>query len=131
MREGSAAMSAIDYIAMALLIIGGLNWAMVGLFDVDVVATVFGAGSPATRLIYVLVGISAAVLDLHGDQDGSRGIDAPMRMRPDLRHPRPAAARGARLPGRERPHRPWRRHRRSGHPRAPGRARAADRRARE
>ena len=58
-REGRSAMSAIDYIAMALLIIGGLNWAMVGLFDVDVVASLFGPGSPATRLIYVLVGISA------------------------------------------------------------------------
>jgi uncharacterized membrane protein YuzA (DUF378 family) len=44
---------------MALLIVGGLNWAMVGLFDVDVVATLFGPGSPATRLVYVLVGITA------------------------------------------------------------------------
>jgi uncharacterized membrane protein YuzA (DUF378 family) len=52
-------MSALDYIAMALLIIGGLNWAMVGLLDVDVVASLFGAGSPASRLVYVLVGISA------------------------------------------------------------------------
>lgn len=59
MREGNTAMSAVDYIAMALLIIGGLNLAMVGLFDVDVVASLFGAGSPASRLIYVLVGISA------------------------------------------------------------------------
>jgi len=59
MREGHSAMSAVDYIAMALLIVGGLNWAMVGLFDVDVVATLFGAGSPATRLVYVLVGIAA------------------------------------------------------------------------
>jgi uncharacterized membrane protein YuzA (DUF378 family) len=59
LREGHAALSALDYIAMALLIIGGLNWAMVGLFDVDVVAGLFGAGSPATRLVYVLVGISA------------------------------------------------------------------------
>jgi hypothetical protein len=58
-REGHPAMSAIDYIAMALLIIGGLNWAMVGLFDVDVVASLFGAGSPATRLVYVVVGIAA------------------------------------------------------------------------
>jgi len=58
-REGHSAMSAIDYIAMALLIIGGLNWAMVGLFDVDVVASLFGAGSPATRLVYVIVGIAA------------------------------------------------------------------------
>jgi uncharacterized membrane protein YuzA (DUF378 family) len=58
-REGNTAMSAVDYIAMALLIIGGLNWAMVGLFDVDVVATLFGAGSPASRIVYVLVGLSA------------------------------------------------------------------------
>jgi uncharacterized protein len=58
-REGSNAMSAVDYIAMALLVVGGLNWAMVGLFDVDVVATLFGAGSPASRVIYVLVGLAA------------------------------------------------------------------------
>jgi uncharacterized protein len=58
-REGHSAMSVIDYIAMALLIIGGLNWAMVGLFDVDVVASLFGAGSPASRLVYVIVGIAA------------------------------------------------------------------------
>lgn len=58
-REGPGAISALDYIAMALLIVGGLNWAAVGLFDIDVVATLFGAGSPATRLTYVLVGIAA------------------------------------------------------------------------
>ena len=59
MREGHAAMSALDYVAMALLIIGGLNWALVGLFEVDMVATIFGPGSPASRLIYVLVGLAA------------------------------------------------------------------------
>jgi uncharacterized membrane protein YuzA (DUF378 family) len=58
-REGHSAMSAVDYIAMALLIIGGLNWAMVGLFDVDVVATLFGPGSPASRIVYVIVGLAA------------------------------------------------------------------------
>jgi uncharacterized membrane protein YuzA (DUF378 family) len=58
-REGRSAMSALDYLAMALLIIGGLNWALVGLFEVDMVATIFGPGSPATRLIYVLVGLAA------------------------------------------------------------------------
>lgn len=58
-REGQSVMTALDYIAMALLIVGGLNWAMVGLFDVDVVASLFGAGSPASRLVYVLVGASA------------------------------------------------------------------------
>ncbi|WP_222706940.1 DUF378 domain-containing protein [Massilia arenae] len=53
------AMSAIDYIAMALLIIGGLNWAMVGLFDVDMVATLFGPGTALTRIVYVVVGLAA------------------------------------------------------------------------
>lgn len=52
-------MSVLDYIAMALLIIGGLNWAAVGLFSVDFVATLFGVLSPATRLFYLLVGIAA------------------------------------------------------------------------
>ncbi|VXB90198.1 conserved hypothetical protein [Massilia sp. 9I] len=60
MREHQhSAMSALDYLAMALLIIGGLNWAMVGLFDVDMVATIFGPGSPATRIVYVVVGLAA------------------------------------------------------------------------
>ena len=56
---GHAVMSALDYLAMALLIVGGLNWAMVGLFDVDMVATLFGPGSPATRIVYVVVGLAA------------------------------------------------------------------------
>jgi uncharacterized membrane protein YuzA (DUF378 family) len=60
LREShGSVMSVLDYIAMALLIIGGLNWGMVGLFDVDVVASVFGSASPVTRLTYTLVGIAA------------------------------------------------------------------------
>jgi uncharacterized membrane protein YuzA (DUF378 family) len=59
-REGhGSVMSAVDYIAMALLIIGGLNWGMVGLSDVDVVASLFGPSSALTRSIYVLVGLAA------------------------------------------------------------------------
>jgi uncharacterized membrane protein YuzA (DUF378 family) len=52
-------MSALDYIAMALLIIGGLNWATVALFGEDAVALAFGVMSPAARLVYLLVGIAA------------------------------------------------------------------------
>jgi uncharacterized membrane protein YuzA (DUF378 family) len=52
-------LSILDYIAMALLVIGGLNWAMVALFGIDVVATLFGVLTPATRLVYLLVGIAA------------------------------------------------------------------------
>lgn len=52
-------MSAVDWIAMTLLIIGGVNWGLVGLFEFDLVATLFGEMTPISRLIYVAVGLSA------------------------------------------------------------------------
>lgn len=52
-------LSAVDWIAMTLLIVGGINWGLVGLFSFDLVATLFGAMSPVSRIIYVLVGLSA------------------------------------------------------------------------
>lgn len=55
----SSAIVMLDYIAMVLLIVGGLNWAMVGLFQVDVVAALFGPAAPLSRLTYVLVGVAA------------------------------------------------------------------------
>ena len=55
----STGVSVIDYLAMALLIIGGLNWAAVGLWGVDVVASLFGVATPIARLIYLLVGLAA------------------------------------------------------------------------
>jgi len=51
--------NALDWVAMVLLIIGGLNWGAVGLLNVDVVAAVFGTQTPLSRIIYVLVGLSA------------------------------------------------------------------------
>jgi uncharacterized membrane protein YuzA (DUF378 family) len=52
---------ALDWIAMVLLIIGGLNWGLVGLANFDLVATIFGEGSGLSRLVYVLVGVAALV----------------------------------------------------------------------
>lgn len=52
-------MNAIDWVAMILVIIGGLNWGLVGLFDWDLVATIFGAMSTISRAVYILVGLSA------------------------------------------------------------------------
>jgi uncharacterized protein len=52
-------MNALDWVTMTLLIIGGVNWGLVGLFNVDVVATLFGEMSALSRIIYVLVGLSA------------------------------------------------------------------------
>lgn len=52
-------MNAIDWAAMILVIIGGLNWGLVGLLDWDLVATIFGAMSTISRAVYILVGLSA------------------------------------------------------------------------
>jgi len=46
----------IDRIALLLLIIGGINWGLVGIFQFDLVAFLFGG---AAAIIYVLVAISA------------------------------------------------------------------------
>ena len=49
-----------DKIALTLLIIGGLNWGSVGLFQFDLVAFACGgSGSMISRVIYTLVGLSA------------------------------------------------------------------------
>ena len=47
-----------DWVALILLIIGGINWGLVGLMNLDVVASVFGAGSTMARVVYVLVGLA-------------------------------------------------------------------------
>lgn len=52
-------MSAVDWVAMVLLIIGGLNWGLVGLFAFDLVAALFGEMSALSRIVYILVGLSA------------------------------------------------------------------------
>ena len=49
----------IDLIALTLLVIGGLNWGLIGLFDYDLVAAIFGQMSTISRIIYSLVGLSA------------------------------------------------------------------------
>jgi uncharacterized membrane protein YuzA (DUF378 family) len=54
-----AKMNALDWAAMILMIVGGLNWGMVGLFNYDVVAALFGTQSPFSRVVYVLVGLAA------------------------------------------------------------------------
>ncbi len=52
-------LNVLDWVAMVLLIIGGLNWGIVGLFNYDVVAALFGTQTPLSRLVYVVVGLSS------------------------------------------------------------------------
>lgn len=49
----------LDLVALILVIVGGLNWGLVGLFDLDLVAALFGVGSILAKIVYVLVGLSA------------------------------------------------------------------------
>ena len=55
----NARYNALDWIALVLLIVGGINWGLVGLFDFDLVAALFGEMSALSRVVYILVGLSA------------------------------------------------------------------------
>ena len=52
----------LDWIAFVLVIIGGINWGLVGLFSFDLVEAIFGAVPWLATIIYVLVGLSALYL---------------------------------------------------------------------
>lgn len=52
-------MKTLDTLVAALLVIGGLNWGLVGLFNFDLVATIFGNMSALSRLVYLVVGFCA------------------------------------------------------------------------
>jgi hypothetical protein len=45
--------------AVVLVIIGGLNWGLVGFFDWNLVDAIFGEGSALSRIIYAIVGLAA------------------------------------------------------------------------
>jgi hypothetical protein len=52
-------MKFLNVVTLVLVIVGGLNWGLVGLLGLDLVSTIFGAGSLQARLVYILVGLSA------------------------------------------------------------------------
>ena len=78
-------MQALNVLVMSLLIIGGLNWGLVGLFNFDLVAALFGGSvgtySGLSRTVFVIVGAAA----LYGFV-----LLAPLsgRTAPDMRLPR-------------------------------------------
>lgn len=52
-------MKAVNAVALLLIIIGGLNWGLVGAFEFNLVDALFGEGSVLARIVYVLVGVAA------------------------------------------------------------------------
>ena len=56
-------MATLHWVALVLVIVGALNWGLVGLFQFDLVAALFGGqGAPLSRLVYALVGISGVIV---------------------------------------------------------------------
>ena len=55
-------LNAFDWLAVVLVIVGGLNWGLVGIFNFDLVATIFGDMSALSRVVYALVGLAAVYL---------------------------------------------------------------------
>jgi uncharacterized protein len=47
-----------DWIAGALVVIGAINWGLLGAVNIDLVASIFGPGTPGARIVYVLVGLA-------------------------------------------------------------------------
>ncbi|MDA9754234.1 MAG: DUF378 domain-containing protein [Thermodesulfobacteriota bacterium] len=63
-------MRTLDVIVAVLLVVGGLNWGLVGLFDFDLVETLFSSIPVIQKTVYVLVGLSAIyqIIGLKGIQ---------------------------------------------------------------
>ncbi|MBC8359742.1 MAG: DUF378 domain-containing protein [Candidatus Aminicenantes bacterium] len=55
-------LNVVGWIALVLVIVGGLNWALVGIFKFDLVAWIFGDMSVVSRIVYILVGIAAVYM---------------------------------------------------------------------
>ncbi|MDQ3239104.1 MAG: DUF378 domain-containing protein [bacterium] len=51
-------LTTLDWIALTLVLVGGLNWGLIGLLDFNLVSTLFGDMSALSRVVYSLVGLS-------------------------------------------------------------------------
>jgi len=67
----------IDVIAAVLLVVGGLNWGLVGLLNFDLVARLFGTLSVLSRLVYCLVGLAAVYQGLSWKAIQKRWVATP------------------------------------------------------
>ena len=67
-------MKAFDTTALVLVIIGAINWGLIGFFRFDLVSSLFGTGTALSRIIFALVGIAGLYsLSLLGrDRDSHR-----------------------------------------------------------
>lgn len=52
----------IGVIAYILVIVGALNWGLVGIFGIDLVARLLGGGSFGAKIVYILIGVSGIIM---------------------------------------------------------------------
>ncbi len=73
-------LSPLDWLMLVLLVIGGLNWGLVGLFQYDLVATIFGTGTTVANIVYVVVGVSALYFVVRAVMEMGMGSSSSMPM---------------------------------------------------
>ncbi len=54
-------METLQKICLVITIIGAVNWGLIGLFDFNLVSTIFGADSALSRIVYTIVGITGLI----------------------------------------------------------------------
>ncbi|WP_437486431.1 DUF378 domain-containing protein [Sorangium sp. So ce1014] len=72
MEQVNRGISGLTWAAIALVVIGAVNWGLVGLFEFDLVAALFGRLSAISRIVYVLVGLAGLYLLYAATQLGKR-----------------------------------------------------------
>lgn len=55
-------LTTVDWVAYVLVIVGGINWGLVGFFNFNLITALFGEDSALSRIVFVLVGLSAVYL---------------------------------------------------------------------
>jgi len=60
--KGGENMKTLHYITFALVVIGALNWGLVGLFNFNLVTALVGTWPSIEKIVYILVGLSAVVI---------------------------------------------------------------------
>lgn len=61
MKQKGDIMETLEKIALVFTIIGALNWGLIGLFDFNLVTTLFGDMTMLTRIVYIIVGLAGLI----------------------------------------------------------------------
>ncbi|QOR34741.1 DUF378 domain-containing protein [Clostridium sp. 'deep sea'] len=66
-----------NIVALVLVIVGAINWGLIGLLDFDLVATLFGQMTTFSRIVYALVGLAGlwSITFLFRDRDRRKTVD--------------------------------------------------------